>query len=117
MTTDPQNTDSLTSFTVCDSCNAVPALKLPGGYQECPRCHARRVMLQGAEDHLRGTLEPVLAAWAHHWSAADLNRTQLAEVLDLLTYRTRTFESCAALLDETTAAYPAPDHQARASAV
>ncbi|WP_293914244.1 hypothetical protein [Deinococcus sp.] len=114
MTTDTPS-PALTSLTVlaarCDACGAVPALDLPGGYLECARCHARRVMLQGAEDHLAAELAPVLAAWAHHWSAAGLSRAQLAEVLDLLTYRARTYEACAALLDETTAAYPAPEYR------
>ena len=39
-------------YAVCDSCGATPALNLPDNYQECARCHARRVLLQGAEDHL-----------------------------------------------------------------
>ena len=94
MTTDHLTTDSLTPltvpapYTVCDACGATPALDLPGGYLECPRCHARRVLMQGAQDHLAAELAPVLDTWAQHWQAAGLTRRQLADVLELMSLTT-----------------------------
>ncbi|WP_293909894.1 hypothetical protein [Deinococcus sp.] len=87
MTTDTLS-PALTSLTVpaarCDACGAVPALDLPGGYLECARCHARRVMFQGAEAHLAAELAPLLGIWAQHWQAAGLTERQLTDVLELM---------------------------------
>jgi hypothetical protein len=75
----------------CDGCNASPALVMVSGdeaevtsenkHYMCPRCAARFLTYEAAEDHLAGYLDLVLLPWWEHWAERGLTVRDLGEVL------------------------------------
>lgn len=68
----------------CEWCGGpVPALPAPDAPTHCPECAQHHRLSEAARLHLAQLLNPVLAAWAHHYSAQGLTSEDLYACLEL----------------------------------